>query len=161
MNNIESVLKKLKSITWMWAKSDIEEILCSLGATLVEMISGRWTCRLSEGASLSVYFQDDRVEFVEITIAVFQNPHLLSEVEYEDKVDEFFEKFEETVLLGKRVLGLPLFNDGAAAEGFPDDQDAVWLALWNVKNARLMIQQTHEDKELPFRLCIVIAPLAC
>lgn len=56
------------------------------------------------------------------------------------------------------VLGPPIFKDGPAATGFPDDQDAAMLALWELPTARLMIQLQHEGFDVPVRIEIAVAP---
>jgi hypothetical protein len=127
---------------------------------MVQGVPGRTTYETPEGPRLSLYSEGDLAEFVEITLEAFQDPHLLSEVEYEQKANEFLEKFRAAVAIGTRILGPPAFNDGVGRDGFPEDQDAVSLALWPSGSSRLMIEQKHEDKELPIRLCIVVAPAA-
>ncbi len=157
---IGSLLTKLKGATWTWSKASAEQAIASLGARMIQGVPGRSTYETPEGARLSLYGEGDLAEFVEITLEAFQDPHLLSEAEYEQKADEFLQKFRAAVAIGTRILGPPAFNDGVGRDGFPEDQDAVWLALWTTGNSRLMIEQKHEDKELPMRLCIVAAPPA-
>jgi hypothetical protein len=158
MLNIGTIIQHLKDIRWTWSKLALEPVLTALGATHKEGVIGRCTYSIEAGSTLSVYYHDDQIEFLEFTVDVFFEPHLLSAEEYEQKVDEYFEKYEIAVGFAERILGPPVFNDGRGNNYFPEDQEAVWLAQWNLPNARLMIQQKHEDKELPFRLCIVIAP---
>jgi hypothetical protein len=67
-------------------------------------------------------------------------------------------KAQAAAAVGTQILGPPAFNNGVGLDGCPKDQDAVWVALWPSGSARLMIQQKHEDKELPIRLYIVVAP---
>jgi hypothetical protein len=155
---IWNLLRRLKGVTWTWSKVSAEKAIASLGARMIQRAPGRSTYETPERASLSLYSEGDQAEFVEITLEAFQDPQLLSEAEYEQKADEFLQKFRAAVEIGTRILGQPVFNDGVGRDGFPEDQDAVWLALWTSGNARLMIEQKHEDKELPMRLCIVIAP---
>jgi hypothetical protein len=107
---------------------------------------------------MSVYHDGDDVEFIEITLEVVSNLHLLSLSEYEDTKDRFYQKFEDAVAEATGVLTPPVFNDGAAAGEFPEDQDAEWLALWNHPCGRLMVELKHEDKEVPLRLSIVLTP---
>lgn len=66
--------------------------------------------------------------------------------------------FESATEALAKFLGPPAFSDGAAADHYPEDQDAAWLSLWNYPSARIMLQQKHEDRELPFRICLVVAP---
>jgi len=127
---------------------------------LIQGAPGRSTYETPEGPHWSLYGEGDLAEFVEITLEAFRDPHLLSEAEYEQKTDAFRQEFRTAVAIGTRILGPPAFNDGVGRDGSPEDQDAVWLALWTSGNSRLMIEQKHEDRELPMRLCIVIAPPA-
>jgi hypothetical protein len=157
---IGNLLTKLKGVTWTWSKASAELAIASLGARMIQEVPGRSTYETPEGARLSLYSEGDQAEFVEITLEAFQDPHLLAEAEYEQKADEFLQRFRAAVAIGTRILGPPAFNDGVGGERFPEDQDAVWLALWPSGNSRLMIEQKHEDKELPMRLCIVVAPPA-
>lgn len=105
-----------------------------------------------------MYSDGEDVLAAEMILDAFLDADALSEDEYEDKVDEYFEKFEDVVAAAKGVLGEPKFNEGAAARRFPGDQDAVWLAMWPRAGFRFMVQQKHEDRELPFRVCLVVAP---
>jgi len=157
---VGNLLTKLKGVTWTWSRASAEQAIASLGARMIQGVPGRSTYETPEGARLSLYSEGDLAEFVEITLEAFQDPHLLSVADFEQKADEFLQKFRAAVAIGTRILGPPAFNDGVGHDGFPEDQDAVWLALWTSGTSRLMIEQKHEDKELPMRLCIVVAPPA-
>jgi hypothetical protein len=156
---IGELARKLHDLQWEWSLSWATESIQQIGGKLEEEVNGRLTYRLEDDYSLSIYHEGHNVLFVEGTLEAFGDVEGLSPVEYEDKVDEFFKKYEGAVAAVERVLGRPRFNDGAAAAGFPADQEAVWLALWPARNARFMIQQKHEDRDLPFRLCVVVAPV--
>jgi hypothetical protein len=149
---------RLKDVKWDWSEPGLDSLLTSLGTAPEDAVPGRRTYAFPSGQRLSVYAEDGRVEFLEATFEAFFDPHRLSPEAYEDKVDEYFSKYEEAVAAAEHVLGPPVFNDGGGAQGFPEDQEAVWLAQWNLPTARLMIQQKHEDKELPFRICLVVTP---
>ena len=133
---IDSLLTKLKGVTRTWSKASAEQSIATLGARLIQVVAGRSTYETPEGARLSLYCEGDLAEFVEITLEAFLDPHLLSEAEYEQKADEFLQKFRAAVAIGARILGPPAFNDSVGRDGFPEDQDATWLALWTSGNAR-------------------------
>lgn len=154
------IARALQRVPWRWAAGEVATALAPLAPEFVEEVPGRTTFTIPGGHDLSIYSEGDAVSFVEITLDSFEDSHLLSEWEYEDKVDEFFRKYEQAVEGTRSVLGKPVFDDGAGNTKFPDDQEAVWLALWPADNGRFMIQQKHEDKELPFRVTVVIAPPA-
>jgi len=94
--------------------------------------------------------------YVEVTVDSSWPTPNASPDELEDLADLYFDKYQSAVRMITSRLGEPVFDDGAAAPGFPSDQPAEWLALWNCKAARLMLEQKHEDRELPFRLVIVL-----
>lgn len=108
---IGNLLTKLKGVTWTWSKASAEQAIASLGARLIQGVPGRSTYETPEGARLSLYSEGDLAEFVEITLEAFQDPHLLSEADYEQKTDEFLQKFRAAVATGTRILGPPAFND--------------------------------------------------
>ena len=93
----ERLLTKLKDIPWTWSKVGAEQVIASLGARRVQGVPGRSTYETVEGPRLSLYSEGDLAEFVEITLEAFQDPHLLSEVEYEQKANEFLQKFRAAV----------------------------------------------------------------
>jgi hypothetical protein len=145
---------ELARLEWRWTADDTRAQLAAGGWTPAEAVDGRETLEKA-GRRLDVYTDGDRVERVETTLSATWPD---GSTDYDDLVDEYFDKYEDTVDAVAAVLGAPRFNDGRAARGYPADQDAEWVALWPLRDARLMVQQTHEDKELPFRIVIVVAP---
>ena len=155
---LAALLERLRSVSWDWEALAAERIVAGFAGDPVERVPGRTSYRFEGLEDVSLYLEGSQADCLEITIESFREPHLLSAIEYEERVDEYFHKYRMAVAEGNHVLGPPVFDDGAAAPGFPTDQDAVWLALWRVNSARLMIEQKHEDKELPLRLCVVVTP---
>lgn len=153
-----SLAKNLASQMWTWDRKSVETTLSELGLRKCESRGHRDTYTSASGHRGSVYHDGADPELIEFTVAAFTEADSLDAPEYEDKTDEFYLGFINGTKQISGVLGQPAFSDGGAASGFPDDQDAVWLSLWNLPSARLMLQQKHEDRELPFRICIVIAP---
>ncbi len=158
--DLTTLVEMLSRINWEWRRAEDERSLTALFGQPVATVLGRTSYQAESVEDLSLYYEGDKTEFVELTLDSFKHPHLLSPVEYEDKVDQFFDKYQSAVKAVTAVLGQPTFDNGAGAPGFPEDQEAVWLALWPRRDSRLMIQQKHEDRELPLRVCIVIAPNA-
>lgn len=160
LKSVESIVRRLASGRWSWNRASWTLLAADLALRECAREGNRISYETPEAKTLSAFFaQGDALAFVEVTVEAFVDVEELSEEAYEEKVDEYYEKFMRAVAEAERVLGKPSFCNGAAARGFPEDQDAVWLALWRVENARLMLQQTHEDQELPFRICVVVAPL--
>ena len=158
MLDVVKLLSKLKGVSIEWRKNGAAALMKRLDAVFADRVPGRETYKLPDGSTTSIYSEDNAVIHIEISLDIFPGTESLTDLEYEDKVDEFFEKFNAAVVEAAGILGDPQFNDGFGCEGFPDDQDAVWLALWNVSGSRVMIQQKHEARELPFRLLLVLAP---
>ena len=154
-----SIAVRLASIAWAWRREDFDAILRHAGATRpAPLVDDGWTRYDLDQERLDVLASEGLVERVEVTLEAFVDVPDLSGAEYEDKVDEFFALWEHAVAAAEIELGRPAFDDGGAARGYPEDQDAVWLALWPLPTGRLMIQELHEDRELPFRLAVVVTP---
>lgn len=153
-------VKLLSKIEWSWDYAYFSKIsqLLQLQEKNIYTYINRKTYMFSDKQEINVYFSEENINFLEINYAVFYDTENLSNDEYAEKIDEYYDKFENDTLLIGELLGKPLFNGEAFAVGFPEDQDANWLALWNINNARLMIQHKNEARELPIRLALVIAP---
>jgi hypothetical protein len=158
--SVSEILQSLRKVSWAWSKEGVLEGIAPLKPEPISSVSGRLTFQIIDSKTLSVYYHQDKVDFIEITIDAFNDPETLTPSEYEDKVDEFFNKFELAVSTAETVLGKPVFNDGMGSPDFPPEEEAEWLALWPLETVRVMVQQKHEDKELPFRLCLVFVPPA-
>lgn len=161
LSDVVAVVGLFSRINWSWTTPGWEDVVSAGGFRLHEQVGPRRSYGLPWGVEADVFAVGNRIVYVEVTVDAFTESSDLDPLEYEDKVDEYYEKFRQAVELARPLLGEPLFCDGAAARGFPDDQDAEWLALWGLGESRLMIQQKHEDRELPFRICVVVAPGAC
>src|SRR5215510_14794897 len=127
--DLTALLEKLRGVKWDWRKPEAERIVASLAGPPIERVPGRTTYRMDGVEDISLYHEGERPEFLEITVESFRDPHLLSPAQYEDKVDEYFQKYRVAVKQGTGVLGRPAFDDGGGASGFPEEQEAVWLAL--------------------------------
>lgn len=145
---------------WIWNRKSVEGNLKQIGWQKCAHVGDRDDYLVGDDLRASVYHDGDCTDRIEVNFEVFRDVEQLIELEYEDKVDEFYEWFLGATRRIADVLGTPTFSNGAAAIGFPDDQDAVWLSLWKLESVRLMLQQRHEDRELPFRICLIAAPLA-
>lgn len=160
MTDIKWLVGEIRGRAWPWTLDGADSLASALHCRLLEERAGRRTYEVPEGSTMSVYHDGHVVEFIEVTLDVVLNLHLLSLSDYENTKDRFFQKFEDVVAEATNVLGPPVFNDGAATAEFPSDQDAEWLAMWNHPCGRIMVELKHEDKELPLRLAIVLTPPA-
>jgi hypothetical protein len=155
----ETIARELHAIGWTWQRRDVDELVSRFNVTLVERVNGRETYSYPGGILLDVYTNVNAIESIEIELESFDDVEELDDDEYEEKVDEYFGKFETVVDAVGHVLGRPVFNNGFGTRGFPSDQDAVWLALWRFDGARFMVQQRNEGRDMPFRISIVVAPV--
>jgi hypothetical protein len=159
--NTEACVQELSSIQWSRDAEAWRPQARALGMREIGRHGQRISYKTDSAPILIVdefFGSENELLFVECTLEASGITRGLSVSEYEDMVDEYFERFEKSVASVASILGDPKFNDGRGAEGFPKDQDSDWLALWHIRGARLMIQQKHEDRELPFRICAVVVP---
>jgi hypothetical protein len=160
--DVVDIMRSFRAIRWRWDPAGWSEIAAELCVTEVERAGreGAWrvTCSPLHGHELTVFIYQGQVDSVEVTVDVFLDTDELSGPEYDDKADEFYDKYCSALQAAESAFGEPGFNGNMDDEGYPEDQDAEWLALWPAENGRLMIQQKHEDRELPFRICVVVAP---
>lgn len=144
--------------SWSWARTCVETTLQGIGFLNFRSVGHRVTYVDQLGRFADVYCDGEYVDCVEITILAFTDVEALTDLEYENQVNVFYAAFLAATKEIVSRLGDPVFSDGATATDFPDDQDAVWLSLWKLPKCRLFLQQKHEDRELTFRLCLVVAP---
>lgn len=144
--------------SWSWARESVGTTLAGMGFLNSQSVGHRVTYVDQQGRFADLYCDGEHVDCVEITILAFTDVEALTDLEYEDQVDNFYAAFLAATKEIVSRLGNPVFSDGATATDFPDDQDAVWLSLWILPKCRLFLQQKHEDRELPIRLCLVVDP---
>jgi len=158
MTVAKDIANSLREPEWQWSLAWWEAKAMEWHLTPRESKGSRRTYIDRAGLLWDVYCEDSTLLQVEVELEAFLEVTALTDSEYEDKIDEYTDKFENVARDLQEALGKPSFKDGASAKGFPEDQDATWLALWPARNARVMLQQKHEDREFPFRLLLVVAP---
>jgi hypothetical protein len=154
---VEQLASELSNVDWAWDVMSWQKKADDFGLKEKEILGNRRAYASPMGDIWYAYL-DEGLLRVEVNYDIFEDSSSLSDLDYEDKVDEYFEKFEDDVASVEKILGEPTFCDGSAVKGFPKDQEADWLALWPIRNCRLMLQQKHGARKLPFRLCFVVAP---
>lgn len=160
LEKITSVAAILAATQWKWNQSSIKEILASMGWQQHDSLPCRDDYSGFKNFEASVYKEDHSPFQIEIDIEVYLDVDELNAQQFENKIDEFKDKFFRTTEAIANSLGNPNFSDSFAASGFPDDQDAVYLTLWNLNTARLMLQLKNEGREIPIRLTLVVAPVS-
>jgi len=159
-HEITPIAEILAAKQWKWNQPSIESILASMGWHKLNSLPYRDDYSCFKKFEASVYKEDHCPERIEIDVEVYRDVDSLDERQFADKIDEFKTSFLEATAAIAHSLGKPYFSDSAAASGFPDDQDAVCLTLWNLETARLMLQLKNEGREIPIRLCILVAPVS-
>ena len=157
-NSLPQLLAKMQSFRWPWSQNEDGAFAAHLGWSIEKRTPQRTDFRAKGFAAVSAYFEADMCFAVEADIEVATSTEALAPDQFDDLADSFYVKFRDVVGRVTETLGEPLFCDGAAADGFPDDQDAVWLALWAEEGLRIMVQQKNEGRDMPFRVTLVFAP---
>ncbi|MEQ8853028.1 hypothetical protein [Gimesia sp.] len=160
LEEITSIAAFLAATQWKWNQSSIEAILASMGWQQHDSLPYRDDYSRFKNFEASVYKEDHSPYQIEIDIEVYLDVDELDARQFENKIDEFKDKFFRTTEAIANSLGKPNFSDSFAASGFPDDQDAVYLTLWNLNTARLMLQLKNEGREIPIRLTLVVASIS-
>jgi len=75
-------VKCLKAIKWVWIESSLDSMLAPLEIIPLESIYSRRTYSIANGMKLSVYFENGQIEYIEITLDAFFNPHHLTPDKY-------------------------------------------------------------------------------
>lgn len=146
------------STRWKWNVRESVHQLLGLGFEQTGEEYGELYFKGRDGARLRVATEGDRVIWVEFILHDFKDPHLLDEMDFQKKQAEFENLFELAVHYAKALLGRPVFKGASGEKGFPGDQWADLAAVWTEGDRRVMVQQKHNDKELPLELCLVFAP---
>ncbi|MGW2890216.1 hypothetical protein ACWDDN_33920 [Streptomyces griseoruber] len=69
---------------------------------------------------------------------------------------EFEDKFERSLARCIHTLGSAAFVGSYGDEGFPEDVDAVMVALWPVGSGVIALNFKHEDWGVPFRITVTV-----
>jgi hypothetical protein len=69
---------------------------------------------------------------------------------YDDTQDEYYACYRQVVATVSEALGPPCFNDGMAANGFPQWYEAEFLAYWTESQGCRYVALRHDNKECPF-----------
>jgi hypothetical protein len=157
-NSLPQLLAKMRSFRWPWSQNEDGAFAAHLGWSVEKRTDHRTDFRATGFAAVSAYFEAGACFAVEADIEVAASTGDLAPDQFDDLADSFYAKFNDMVGRVTETLGEPSFCDGAAADGFPDDQDAVWLALWVGDGLRIMVQQKNEGRDMPFRVTLVCAP---
>lgn len=102
--------------------------------------------------------KDGSARWTEFILSAFHDPHLLDEIEYSKKQDEYETFFHNSVNQVENILGGPSFIGASGEAGFPEGHWADWAAVWDRGKSRVMVEVKQNDKEMPIELCLIFAP---
>jgi hypothetical protein len=155
---IQKIIAWHRLFPWSWDLDKTKTQLERFGYSFNEEGYEEFVYQSTEGATAKIKMEDDSVLWIEFILLDYQNPHLLDEVEFTQKQNQFEALFHNSVNHIEMFFGSPSFIGASGDIGFPDDQWAEWLALWTKDNYKIMIEAKHNDKEMPLELCLVFAP---
>jgi hypothetical protein len=142
------LVRGLAGVAWAWTTEEFADAVFEAGWELAEVVGHRRSYRLGDWVLCS-YAEGDDVQIATVAVAVAWPDKLL---------DDYFLRWEEVTGDARALLGEPRFSDGIGKPGFPDEFDALWASVWTLPTGRLMVLQTHPDKELPYCIEVACAP---
>jgi hypothetical protein len=76
----------------------------------------------------------------------------------EDLFGDYIDKYRSYTQRAQRILGKPKFDDGMGHKAFPKGEQALFLALWPLKTARVMLLCTNDGEKTPYAISVVVTP---
>jgi hypothetical protein len=149
------LVRRLAQVEWAWTTEEFADAVFEAGWELAEVVGHRRSFRLGDWVLCS-YADGDEVQVATVTVAAAWPSE--DDAWPDDLIDEYFRRWEEVTDEVRGLLGEPRFSDGLGNPGFPDEFDAVWASVWALPTGRLVVLQTHPDKELPYCIEVACAP---
>ncbi|MEW6078926.1 MAG: hypothetical protein AB1724_14020 [Thermodesulfobacteriota bacterium] len=156
---MENVLVMQRLHPWSWNATVDRTNLEMAGYRFTGEEDGDWLFAGSFQTAARLKKTGDVVESLEFVLSALPDPHLLDEITFFEKQNEYEVLFHNAVNLLETVLGPPLFAGASGDADFPADRWADWAAVWTTGQYRVIVEQRHNDKELPLELCLVFTPL--
>lgn len=158
VSTVINLIIKYGRVSWCWNTSGAIKQIEEFGYKLEEEFNEEFFFSAQGQLPARIQAEDNKIRWIEFIIARHLSPHLLEENEFSAKQQEYERLFDAAVHTLRSLLGTPEFVGGAGEPGFPKDQWADLAAVWPQPRCRIMVQQKHNDKELPLELCLVFAP---
>jgi hypothetical protein len=155
---IAQLVQAINVPSWDWTLAFVERVAKQFGPISKEKVPGRVSYELPRRIDFSIYAKEDNpkaVMFVEITLEITTDPDRLPRKKYDLLHDKYVKAHKQLVSTVEKHLGKPSFEGNSGDEGYPDSQDAVRLAYWQMVRGLFIAAFKHEDRELPLRICIV------
>jgi hypothetical protein len=158
VTDLVTLLASHRTTAWVWDAAGVRRQIVGLGYLLAGREPGgeRFTAR--GRPALRLMTEGARVRWIEFILLEHPHPHLLDETAFDRRQREFEALFSAAVHAARPLLGQPVFAGASGEHGFPQDQWADFAALWQDPHGRILIEQKHNDRELPLELCLVFAP---
>jgi hypothetical protein len=156
---MEKILAGQRHLPWSWIAASDASALGMLGFRLTGEEDDEMFFAGADKTTATLKRDGDAVESVEFVLSALPDPHLLDEVTFTERQNEYEALFHNAVNHLEMYLGPPSFAGASGDTGFPGDRWADWAATWLTDQYRVIIEQRHNDKELPMELCLVFMPL--
>ena len=164
--NLIDLANRLVPISWSWNRNLWRGITDSLQIHLVEQSEYRVTYSLQNSYLLDAYFSDntlEQLERIEVNLLVVRNPETLSETEYSNTIISLLNDYNDATNVINSIVGQPIAQYDADEESstLPEDMDeyeALRASFWQLNNAILIVELSHQDTELPIMLNLCIEP---
>lgn len=154
---ISEAIKVLRSVDVRWNVDDVLAKLPASGLRLVQSVGRRRTFESADGQRYSFYFSEtDRISFVEATLMAFRDADALSDEDYRKTLNKFAENYEIAAKDIEALLGRGQRLQSPSQ--MPHSRDALRLAFWELGMTDLMLELKHEDRDVPIRLVLTLAP---
>lgn len=157
---LDQVLTAYGTVAWSWDAASARAQLARLGYDPDEEAGEENRFRHPDAPPARLQVEDGALHWIDFLIAACPDPHHLDEVAFAARQAEYEALFYAAARHVEQRLGAPAFVGAAGEAGFPAGQWADWAAVWERTSDRLMVQQKHNDPELPLELCVVFAPPA-
>jgi hypothetical protein len=151
---METILDLLARNGFDWSVATVERLVAALGLKPASSKGRRTTWRDGQ-RSLSIYKSGDDIESVEVTLWARDADE--NDVRFNADSLEWRKEYDRLLAVAIAHLRPPSFEGRVNDVGFPDDQDAVRLALWPQPWGRLMLKLLQEGREIPLRVAVTLA----
>jgi hypothetical protein len=143
---------------WSWRVAGDKKILETAGFRFSREEDGDWLFSRSLRSTARMKKSGDTVDALEFMLSALPDLHLLDELTFFEKQNEYEALFHNAVNRLETLIGPPVFSGASGDPDFPQDRWADWAAVWVTVQYRIIIEQRHNDKELPLELCLVFMP---
>ncbi|PPT08659.1 hypothetical protein CKA32_005364 [Geitlerinema sp. FC II] len=171
LDTVTEIFYLFSSLSWEWNRTFWNCVCTQKSFREIERVSfqnediqgGRITYIIEDLLSeVSVYFSDPSLKsitWISVLLNYFEGTDELSEDEYDCKINEFQKMFQDVVNIAIFCLNHPRLLKEIGDDDFPEDYDALRIAIWEIENAQMIVKLEHQDMEVPIILDLVIEPL--